>query len=89
MQRVRCVSSSLKFAAHAAFGPDLNGGKDRDRVWVNQHSSAPSPCLIPQTLPPAATRSVPQAASLHPAWTQNAAEIVYTLWSLVLLEDSQ
>lgn len=33
--------------------------------------------------------TVPQAASLHAAQTWEATEIVYTLQTLVLLEDSQ
>lgn len=87
MERVRCASSSLKFAAHAVFGPDLNGGKDGEWVWPSQHSSAPSPCPIP----PNPLSNSPQECPTGciPAQTQSAAEIVYTLWSLVLLEDSQ
>lgn len=88
--RVKSALSSLKFAAHAVFGCDLNGGKDGYRVWVRPGTALHRLLAwFPPSPSPASRVTVPWAASPHAAWAWDAAEIVYTLWSLVLLEDSQ
>lgn len=83
MERVRCASSSLKFAAHAVFGPDLNGGLGEPaQLCTISLPDSPNPVSSsPQECP---TGCIPAHCT-----TLEAAEIVYTLWSLVLLEDSQ